>query len=165
MQLTYSTIYLYFINATELLYDLPLLYQCDRLTLQFTSTSSTRPTYYYYTIYSWTYLYFINAMDLLYDLPLTLLTRPSYLTVHLSTFINVTDLPYLIYPCMDLPLLYQHDLLNLQLTSALWTRPTAVTYVLPLLHQHNRLTLWFISTSLNVTDLLYDLIDLIEERA
>ena len=164
MQLTYSTIYLYFINATELLYDLPLLYQCDRLTLQFTSTSSTRPTYYYYTIYSWTYLYFINAMD--FALRFT------------SNFINATELldssPIYFYQCdrltlpylpMDLPLLYQHDLLNLQLTSALWTRPTAVTYVLPLLHQHNRLTLWFISTSLNVSDLLYDLIDLIEERA
>ena len=79
MRPTYFTIYLYFINATDLLLlynllmDLPLLYQRDGLTLRFTSNFinatellDSSPIYFYQCdrltlpYLPMTYLYFIN---------------------------------------------------------------------------------------------------------
>ena len=159
---TYFTIYLYFINATDLLYDVPQLYQRSQLiTLRFTSNLSTQPTY--FTLY----LFFINATNLRYNLPLlyqrnwltlqcthidspllhscnriNLSTRPTYFTIHFY-FINATDLLY------DLLLLYQHGRLTLRFTTTWSTQPTQPT-----------IYFYFI----NVTDLLYNLPWLLSTR-
>ena len=75
----------YFINVTDLRYDSPQLYQRSQLTLRFTSTLSTQPTY--FTLY----LFFYQRDQFTLQFTSNLSTQPTYSTLYLF-FINATNL-------------------------------------------------------------------------